>query len=131
MCLHDNSARVQIRRCVYMTTQPGLRFVGVFTRGRLESSAKNSQQAVFLPPVKRIPQSTRRAFSTWVELFTCIFQLFSTQVEISTRPFDPGCHVNARLLLRASRVESQPGLNSTWVENSSCKHSLTFPPQQF
>ena len=90
LCLHDS--RVEICR--------------VFTRGGLESSAKNSTsrfpttRTIFW---KRILQSTRRIFSTRFELFTCIFSSF----------YKPGCK-------RAIGFMCVPG----W--NSSCKTQPMF-----
>ena len=76
--------------CVYMIS--GLKptrveICHVFTRGGLESSAKNSTSCFPTTRIsfrKMVQQSTRRTFSTWVELFTCSFLLFSTRVDIST-----------------------------------------------
>ena len=84
----------EILGCVYMTTQPGLRFVV-----RLQevgwNQARRIQQAVFLSPAfffKTDPVKYVTSLSN--PLFTCIFQLFqpglkshglSARVEISTR----------------------------------------------
>ena len=52
------------------------------------------EQANFPPSAstccERILQSTRRAFLKRPELFPCVFQQFSTRVEISARPFNLG-----------------------------------------
>ena len=105
-----------------MTTQTGLRptraeIWRVFTRGGLESSVKNSKYCFLTTRIlywKGSCKSTPQVFSTRIELLTCIFWLFSTGVEFSTRPLDQGCHVNTRDCLNVL---------ADW--NSSCEHSLT------
>ena len=92
-------------------SQPGLINLSCVYKWRVEIKHEEFNELFSFHPYfwgERILQSTRRAFTTRVELFTCIFRLFSTRIEISTRPlnwdFNPGRHVNAWLLISTCRV---------------------------
>ena len=81
----------------------------VFTRGGLESSAKNSTSR--FPTTRTIFLKKHPAKYT-----TSLFNPGWTLYMHFSAFFNPGWDINVRLLLCAYQVESQPGLNSTGVE---------------
>ena len=126
LCLYHSRTRACMYMCmqgyVYTTARLNSTWVEiccVFTRGGLESSTKNSISRFPTTRIifwKRILQSTRRVFFNpgWtVYMHFSAFFNAGWNLNPASRPglrFNPGCHVNARLLLRAYWVESQPGL---------------------